>query len=163
LRAEGRPDPAAYAHAAALWDTLKRPYLAALARRRQAETLAAAGDREGAGAAAAHARETAARLGARWLVDELDLLVRRARLRVAGDEEPEAAAPEAAGDELGLTPREREVLDHLALGQTNRQIAADLFISVKTASVHVSHILDKLGVSTRGEAAAVARRLGLVA
>jgi DNA-binding NarL/FixJ family response regulator len=54
------------------------------------------------------------------------------------------------------------VLEHLALGQTNRQIAEDLFISVKTAGVHVSHILEKLGVSTRGEAAAVARRLGLV-
>jgi DNA-binding NarL/FixJ family response regulator len=78
---------------------------------------------------------------------------------------PPAAAATAVpeGDGLGLTPREREVLEHIALGQTNRQIADDLFISVKTAGVHVSHILEKLGVATRGEAAAVARRLGLVA
>jgi DNA-binding NarL/FixJ family response regulator len=48
------------------------------------------------------------------------------------------------------------------LGQTNREIAADLFISVRTASVHVSHILDKLGTATRTEAAAAAHRLGLV-
>ena len=49
----------------------------------------------------------------------------------------------------------------VAEGRTNRQIADALFISAKTASVHVSNILAKLGVTNRGEAAAVARRLGL--
>jgi DNA-binding CsgD family transcriptional regulator len=64
-------------------------------------------------------------------------------------------------DELGLTPREREVLALVADGRTNRQIAEALFISAKTASVHVSNILAKLGVANRGEAAAVAHRLRL--
>ena len=54
------------------------------------------------------------------------------------------------------------MLEHVALGQTNRQIAGELYISVKTAGVHVSHILEKLGASTRGEAAAIAHRLGLL-
>jgi DNA-binding CsgD family transcriptional regulator len=66
-------------------------------------------------------------------------------------------------DELGLTPREREVLALIADGRTNRQIAEALFISAKTASVHVSNILAKLGVANRGEAAAVAHRLHLTA
>ena len=60
---------------------------------------------------------------------------------------------------LGLTTREREVLLLVAEGQSNPQIAAGLFISAKTASVHVSNILAKLEVSGRGEAAAVAHRL----
>ena len=61
-----------------------------------------------------------------------------------------------------LTAREDEVLELVAAGKTNRQIAEALFISEKTASVHVSNILRKLEVSTRGEAAATAYRLGLV-
>jgi DNA-binding CsgD family transcriptional regulator len=61
----------------------------------------------------------------------------------------------------GLTPREAEVLALVAAGRSNRQIAQLLFISLKTASVHVSNILAKLGVSGRLEAAAVAHRLGL--
>ena len=48
-----------------------------------------------------------------------------------------------------------------AAGRSNREIAAELFISPKTASVHVSNILGKLGVATRGEAAATAHRLHL--
>jgi DNA-binding NarL/FixJ family response regulator len=60
-----------------------------------------------------------------------------------------------------LTQREREVLQLLADGRSNPQIAEALFISRKTASVHVSNILGKLGVASRGEAAAVAHRLGL--
>jgi len=69
--------------------------------------------------------------------------------------------PQAAR-ELGLTSRELEVLEHLALGQTNRQIAGELFITPRTAGLHVSHILHKLDASTRTEAAAAAHRLGLV-
>jgi DNA-binding NarL/FixJ family response regulator len=60
--------------------------------------------------------------------------------------EPEAPPP---GEELGLTPREREVLGLVADGRSNRQIAEELFISAKTASVHVSNILAKLGVANR--------------
>jgi DNA-binding NarL/FixJ family response regulator len=60
-----------------------------------------------------------------------------------------------------LTPREVEVLRLVAEGRSNRQVAEALFISAKTASVHVSNILAKLGVSTRVEAAAIAHRSGL--
>ncbi|AQW53608.1 regulatory protein [Streptomyces hygroscopicus] len=73
-----------------------------------------------------------------------------------------AAEPADPAEELGLTPRERDVLRLVAAGRSNRQIAEELFISPKTASVHVSNILAKLGVSGRGEAAAVAHRLRLV-
>ena len=68
---------------------------------------------------------------------------------------PNAARTQPNPD--GLTSREVEVLALLATGRSNRQIAADLVISTKTVSVHVSHILDKLGVTSRGEAAATAR------
>jgi DNA-binding CsgD family transcriptional regulator len=69
----------------------------------------------------------------------------------------------APAEPFGLTTREREVLRRVAGGYTNRRIAEDLFISPKTASVHVSNILAKLGVSSRGEAAALAHRLRLFA
>jgi pimeloyl-ACP methyl ester carboxylesterase/DNA-binding CsgD family transcriptional regulator len=70
-------------------------------------------------------------------------------------------APAAPGPDLGLTPREKEVLALVAKGLTNRQIASELFISVKTAGAHVSNILTKLGVARRAQAAAVAERLRL--
>ncbi len=76
----------------------------------------------------------------------------------------EHAAGEPA-DELarfGLTDREREVLLLLADGRSNPEIAQALFISPKTASVHVSNILAKLGVGGRVEAAAVVHRLGVI-
>ena len=64
---------------------------------------------------------------------------------------------------LGLTAREAEVIRLLAIGRSNQEIADELFLSRKTASVHVSNILGKLGVSNRVQAAAVAQRVGLVA
>jgi DNA-binding NarL/FixJ family response regulator len=105
----------------------------------------------------------AQRLGARPLLDEIDGLARRARLDLATAEpaDERAELPDAAR-EAGLTARELEVLEHVASGQTNREIGADLFISARTAGVHVSHILEKLGASTRTEAATAAHRLGLV-
>ena len=74
-------------------------------------------------------------------------------------EERAAADMPPAGADLGLTARELEVLQHLARGATNRQIAEALYISVRTAGVHVSHILGKLSAANRGEAAAIAHRL----
>jgi DNA-binding NarL/FixJ family response regulator len=66
-----------------------------------------------------------------------------------------------AGDTFpDLTAREREVLALIADGRTNRKIAQELFITEKTASVHVSNILGKLGATNRGEAAALAHRAG---
>jgi DNA-binding CsgD family transcriptional regulator/tetratricopeptide (TPR) repeat protein len=78
-----------------------------------------------------------------------------------------AAAPVPAPAERrarppALTARETEVLHLLARGRTNGQIASQLFISVKTASVHVTHIIAKLGASSRGEAVALARDQGLL-
>ena len=67
----------------------------------------------------------------------------------------------ADDDPFGLTPRERQVLALIAQGATNRQIGASLFMAEKTASVHVSRILSKLGVRSRTQAAAVAHRLHL--
>jgi DNA-binding NarL/FixJ family response regulator len=97
---------------------------------------------------------------ARPLVDELDALARRARL---GDRVAPAASAAVAGDadplrDLGLTPREVEVLALLAEGRTNGEIGAALYISTRTAGVHVSNILAKLGVRSRTQAAAVAHR-----
>jgi DNA-binding NarL/FixJ family response regulator len=68
-----------------------------------------------------------------------------------------------APPDLGLSKRELEVLVLVAAGRTNGQIAQELFISPKTASVHVTHILDKLGVSSRIEAAMIAARAGIAA
>jgi DNA-binding CsgD family transcriptional regulator len=164
-RAEGRSDPAAWAAASAAWDARGAPFRAAYARWRRAEALLAqSGDRRDAADELRAAREVAERLGARPLCEEIDALARRARIELAPSDASAAPArpelPEAAR-ELGLTPRELEVLEHVAMGQTNREIAAELFISARTAGVHVSHILEKLGASTRTEAAAAAHRLGL--
>jgi DNA-binding NarL/FixJ family response regulator len=90
-------------------------------------------------------------------------------LDVHGAETPETVRTDAApaveaatGDRWGLSERELEVLALVASGRTNGQIGAALFISTKTASVHVTHILDKLGVSSRTEAALVAIQSGVL-
>jgi DNA-binding NarL/FixJ family response regulator len=79
---------------------------------------------------------------------------------------PLAGEGEAVADvtavPFGLTARELEVLDLVAAGRTNRQIGERLFISEKTASVHVSRILAKLGARSRAQAAAMAGTVGLV-
>jgi DNA-binding NarL/FixJ family response regulator len=88
-------------------------------------------------------------------------LAERARLELSSAAGPAAdTAPSrpAAEDPFGLTPRERQVLALLAEGATNRQIGASLYMAEKTASVHVSRILSKLGVQGRTQAAAVAHR-----
>jgi 4-hydroxy-2-oxoheptanedioate aldolase len=99
------------------------------------------------------------------LAAEAAALAQRARLPLDAPPRPEedarAAGPADPAESLGLTARERDVLRLVAAGRTNRQIAEELFISPKTASVHVSNILGKLAVATRGEAAALAHRLRL--
>jgi DNA-binding CsgD family transcriptional regulator len=82
-------------------------------------------------------------------------------VRLEAATEPSPAQAQSVSASLGLTEREAEVLALLAAGRTNRQIGQELFITPKTASVHVSRILAKLGVAGRGEAAAIAHRLGL--
>jgi DNA-binding CsgD family transcriptional regulator len=160
-RQHGRPDPDAWAAAASGWERLDRPYRIAYARFREAEALlAAGGDRDTATTALGRAAAITGRLGARPLDGEVQALARRGRLQLATPA-PATATPAAPAEEVGLTPREAEVLALVAAGRSNRQIAKALFISPKTASVHVSNILAKLGVHTRVEAAAMAHRLGL--
>ncbi|MGN9841414.1 ATP-binding protein [Nonomuraea sp. H19] len=135
--------------AAAAWERLKRPHNQAKALLRAAAAAARSGDREGAAARLKVALPLAQALRATPLVDEIEALSRR----VGGVQQEQS--------EL-LTPRELEVLRLVTQGRTNRDIAAELFISAKTVSVHVSNILAKLGVTTRGEAAAAAHRLSLL-
>jgi DNA-binding NarL/FixJ family response regulator len=132
-------------------------YEQARSRWRLAEALLATGDRVAAAEQACAARDAAVRLGAAPLQAAVETLVRRGRLDVAV---PGAARP---GDAAAvLTPREAEVLGLLAQGRTNRQIGAELYISEKTASVHVSNIIAKLAASGRTEAVAIAASRGLL-
>lgn len=161
--ARGRNDPAHWREAADQWDAIGRPYRSAILRWREAEAAVEAGNRSQAAGPARAALLTARRLGARWLVEEVEGLGRRARLRL-GDGEPAAAVAspqEGDGGPFGLTPRELQVLALIAEGATNRQIGSALFMAEKTASVHVSRIIAKLGVTSRTQAAAVAHRLHL--
>jgi DNA-binding NarL/FixJ family response regulator len=152
-RLQGRSDPKTWQAVVEAF-SFGHIYEVARCQWRLAEALLGAGDREQATAAARAAHETAVRLGAEPLQAALEALARRGRLDLG------AGLP-AERTLAGLTPRELEVLRLLVEGRSNRQIAEQLFISGKTASVHVTNILAKLGVHSRLEAAATARRLGL--
>ena len=130
-----------------------------MARWRQAEAAESAGEREVAATALRETHRVALELGARPLLDHLEVMARRLRLPLGSKAASAGSAPERA---YGLTRREQEVLAEVAAGRTNREIAQTLFISESTAGVHVSNILGKLGVSTRTEAARVALDQGLV-
>jgi DNA-binding CsgD family transcriptional regulator/tetratricopeptide (TPR) repeat protein len=173
-RAQGQDDPDGWLAAVAAWEASGHPYPLAVARWRAAGSLLARrGDRAQVADLLGRAHGTAVALGAGPLRGEVEHLARLGRVNLdphaladAGTgpppdrQTPAAEAP--PGAELGLTARELEVLTLVAEGRSNRQVAEALFISAKTASVHVSNILAKLGVASRVEAAAVARRLGLV-
>jgi DNA-binding NarL/FixJ family response regulator/tetratricopeptide (TPR) repeat protein len=162
-RLHRQAEPDAWVACVDAWTRLGRPYVVAYVRWREAEArLAARGDRGRVAAALRAARDTAQDLGAEPLAREIAALATRARLALEADEPEESPTAPDEGAQLGLTPREREVLGLVALGRTNRQIADELFISENTAGVHVSNILGKLNVASRGEAAALAYRLGLV-
>jgi DNA-binding CsgD family transcriptional regulator/tetratricopeptide (TPR) repeat protein len=163
-RLEGRSDPERWQAAATAWERLEYPFEAAYARFREAEALLAeGGSRPRAEQVLCRAHRTTVALGAEPLRREVELLAQRGRLRLREplDTTAPSAAPPSPAASLGLTRREVEVLALVAEGRTNRQIGQALFITPKTASVHVSRILAKLGVAGRGEAAAVAHRLGL--
>jgi DNA-binding CsgD family transcriptional regulator/tetratricopeptide (TPR) repeat protein len=163
---------------AAGWERLKRPYQTAYARWRQAEAAARNGmaarrpanrkTREDMAAqardAAREAHRLATQLRAEPLLAEIEALVRSARIDLAAGQPDSRGTPTQAPatDSFGLTQREREVLALVCAGWSNRKIARKLFITEKTAGVHVSNILRKLQVPGRGEAAAVANRLNLL-
>jgi DNA-binding CsgD family transcriptional regulator len=154
LRARGENDPRAWQ---AVLEEFGPDYVYEVARTRWrlAEALAEAGRRDEATEQWRQAAHTADKLKARPLRRALDDLARRARI---GTAEPRADAQVLAS----LTAREREVLRLIAAGHSNREIASVLFIAPKTASVHVSNILGKLGAASRTEAAAIAHREGLI-
>ena len=166
LRREGEVD--AWREAVERCRAMNEPVPLAYALFRQAEALSSAGDADAAGAAASEALTLAQTVGAAPLEADVDALIRGARLRAAAAGNGTAPSAAAVADaepgeleRLGLTAREGEVLRLVADGRSNSQIAETLFISRKTASVHVSNILSKLGVSTRVEAAALAHRRGI--
>ena len=158
-RARGKADPALDAAAIEAWRAVARPYPVATAQLRRAETLIEQGERDDAAAQLADVLAAADDLGAPWLRPRSrgspaapGCRCRRATRR--------RRAPEPPGeDPFGLTPRERQVLELVADGATNREIGAQLFMAEKTASVHVSRILAKLDVRSRTEAAAVGASL----
>ncbi len=154
----GRPDPGRWAEAVQRWEHLGFPAPAAYARWRWAAAVLAQGRRGEAIPMWSAAREAAAKLGAGSLRRAIEADAARAAIPlVAEGEEPEVGPTVP----FGLTARELEVLSLVAAGRTNRQIGAELFISEKTASVHVSRILAKLGARTRAQAAGMAGQLGL--
>src|SRR5205807_4850212 len=118
-RAQGRPDPDLWLAAAAEWEAIDRPYLAALARFHAAQAQAESGDREAATVAAASALEATRRIGSSWLLAELTALVQRARLELGDGEAAEPVPAPEHEDPFGLTPRERQVLALIAEGATN--------------------------------------------
>ena len=153
----GRDTPAGWAAVAGSWDDVGQPHAAATARSWPAAALLRGrGDRAAAARVARDALRVAERLGAEPLAARIRQLAQRGRLELADGH----AAPDPAAA-LNVTPREIDVLRLLADGLTNRQIGAALFISEKTASVHVTNLLRKLGVPNRVEAAAIAQRVGL--
>jgi DNA-binding NarL/FixJ family response regulator len=147
----------AWEEAVALFEAYGHAYETARSRARLAAVLAAGGDSRAEDEAEA-AHEAASRLGARPLLEELRPLVRQP----SGQAGRSTARGGAARPVEHLTPREREILSLVALGRSNKQIGTQLFISAKTASVHVSNIMAKLGAAGRGEAVAVARQRGLL-
>lgn len=155
-RAERRGEGADWDAVAEAWSTLGQPYPRAYALLRSAAAWMSR-DRDGASARLHQANEIAAALGAAPLLASIADLASRARIdRPTGERQPAAEGAPA------LTARELEVLHLVAKGCSNREIGAELFISVKTASVHVSNILAKLKVPTRAAAAAAAHRLNLI-
>ncbi|HEY3926482.1 MAG TPA: AAA family ATPase [Acidothermaceae bacterium] len=153
-----RSEPSLWAAAVASWEAAHEPYRAAYCQWRQAEALL--GNRVGrreAEACLQAAFATASRIGAVPLRTRIEQLAQRARITLADA----VVLPSSPATALGLTPRELEILAQLADGMTDREIAEALFISKKTASVHVSNVLHKLDVTNRVEAGRVGQAHGL--
>lgn len=130
------------------WQALAMPYPAAYALLRMAEALLERADRDAAIGHLEQAATVATSLGAAPLAAAIDLVQRRALGR------PTTGDHRHPWSRFSLTEREHQVADALVRGATNREIAEELFIAEGTASVHVSNILRKLGVGSRGVAIA---------
>lgn len=173
-RIDGSTSPQPWAAAITAWDAGLDPLEAAYARYRFAEAgLRSSGVRADVSEELVAAWRSMAALGCTPLQAQLETLARRARIPLVIDGEaaaapevpagPASAAPAAMRSAShGLSAREIEVLRLVAAGRSNGEIAEELFITRKTAGVHVTHILDKMGVSNRVEAAMAGVRLGLV-
>lgn len=162
-RLQGVADLDVWRAAADAWGELEMPHPRGYCLWRAAEAGArAAAPRAEVAALLVEAYRIAVHLGAEPLCDETAALARRLRIRL----EPAAERAQPTGpldpDGFGLTERERDVLVLLADGRTNAQIGAELFISPRTVGIHVSHVLAKLQVGSRTEAARVAHSLGLL-
>jgi DNA-binding CsgD family transcriptional regulator/tetratricopeptide (TPR) repeat protein len=158
-RLAGHSDPERWARAARCSRACSRPHQAGYAAWRQAEALLAQhGHRAAAATCLRDSHALAARISAQPLQGEIEALARYARIDLGAPTRQEEG-PLIAPPLQSLTRRERDVLDGLAVGLTNRQIADRLYISPRTAAVHVSHVLHKLGVPDRVQAAHLARQL----
>jgi DNA-binding NarL/FixJ family response regulator len=129
-----------------VWRLFDAPYETARARELLGQACRELGDEDSAALELEAAREAFESLGAATDLARVGML-----LDVAG-----------AVDSHGLTQRELEVLRHLAAGETNKAIATELFLSVRTVDRHVSNVYAKLGVSSRAAATAYAHRHDLV-
>jgi len=157
-RASGEVIAGSWRAAVEAFDALRQASRAAYAEMRQAEAMALSGATPRSVAEPLQrAHAVAVDCGIAPFRAEVEELARRARV----DLPDQQASARGDAERLGLTEREAEVLTLLAEGRTNRQIGQELFITEKTASVHVSRILMKLGVSNRAQAAAAAHRVGL--
>ncbi len=151
----GPADPASWEKAVAAFG-YGAVYEQAVCRLRHAEALLAAGDPDPAAEQLREAHEVARRLGAKPLLAAVRDLAHRARAELPGERPARRAVVDP------LTDRERAVLERVALGRTNRQVGAELYISEKTVSVHLSRVMAKLGATRRAEAVAIAYDRGLL-
>ena len=161
-RLAGANDPEAWSAAAKTWEGMGCPHPAGYAWWRHAEAQLTAGLPRAAATAARAAAADAA--GHAPLLAQIRALAQRARIPLQAPPATSSQAPHAPSlhTPYGLTGRELDVLRLLTAGRTNAEIGAELYISPKTASVHVTSILRKLGVSGRVQAAALAERAGLL-
>jgi DNA-binding CsgD family transcriptional regulator len=169
LLARSRHEDSADQWAAAVdgWVAVGRVWDEAVCRVRLAEAMAAEAmaaattDRGQPAIELERAHDIAGRLDARTLRHEVEAVARRCGVRLPTSRATRASSTGATAG-TSLTAREREVLALVAVGSTNGAIATRLFMSPKTASVHVSRIIAKLGAGNRTEAVAIARRVGIL-
>jgi DNA-binding CsgD family transcriptional regulator len=160
-REHGIDDRAMWRAVADAWQKVDQPYREAYARLREARAAIRGGRREQAVRALAACENLAGQLGSAPLLAMADEVAAQAKLTDLTGQARSSGRSAAPSARFDLTRRESDVLALLVRGDSNRQIARALVISERTVAVHVSHILDKLRVRNRTEAAAVGAQLGL--